>query len=232
MARKTIREILSGCDYVTKKKVANNTVEWTDAAGNTYLRLHETDIITRKKNGDVILSSGGWKTNLTKERLNENGYRISSYKKQWVLPIGGKEYVFEDGITIHADGRVTGAGIAGDPRDKVLRQKIAKYADGYAEQLLLGKIGEPSGDCFICMTDLRETDHLTSHMKEKYYVPTLLLKALKEFGASIAMNATVVALMQGGTCSDGGYFNDERLIVEEVSKYLRRYLLRRFGMPE
>ena len=63
-----------------KRKLGNNTVLVTDHAPTSYaVRYHSTDIVTYRKDGSIVLSSGGWRTSTTKERINEYipFYRLS-----------------------------------------------------------------------------------------------------------------------------------------------------------
>ena len=48
----------------------DNTTVTVDSEGNTDVRLHNNLIATISNNGDVKLSSCGWKTTTTKSRLN------------------------------------------------------------------------------------------------------------------------------------------------------------------
>lgn len=57
---------------IVKSKIVRNNTRLTEYEdGRRTLRLHATDIITWKPDGKMILTSGGWRTHTTKERLNE-----------------------------------------------------------------------------------------------------------------------------------------------------------------
>lgn len=96
-------------DYVMAKqelrgrdshKVGNNT--YLKRRGNDIALLyHNTDVITWKPNGDIILDSGGWHTPSTKNRINWYGNLIYQHKYQWLL-CGTTDSEFYDGIVIHA----------------------------------------------------------------------------------------------------------------------------------
>lgn len=110
----TYADVLQKLDGRQSRKVANNTYlivrECPDAeihqtlqrsatpcgtCGSTQvikpivgLRLHNTYILTWYANGLVTLDSGGWKTSVTKARLNAwlpNNYRVWSSKHEWFL---------------------------------------------------------------------------------------------------------------------------------------------------
>lgn len=71
-----------------------------------------------------------------------------------------------------------------------LRRRIRKYAEAYTTALKAGKVPKPgAGDCFFCQ--LRSQDgktmgeafndpgHIREHIRERYYVPSLLLRAVE-----------------------------------------------------
>ena len=91
---------------------------------------------------------------------------------------------------------------------KKMKARIAKYIDGYIGELVKGTLPMPGGgDCWYCalsqdggrtpMGDNMPTlypdgtvrnqpshGHLDEHMKDRYYVPTLAVNALRETGLS------------------------------------------------
>lgn len=186
--------------------------------GNTYLQrrdadtiavlYHSTDIITFHSDGRTVLQSGGWRTSTTKERMSSYGpVNVSQSKGIWYCSDyrqgakdGGVTF-YADGITFHSDGKVTGQG--NDPKAETkLRGQVQKFARKYVEALRAGKIPPPSsGDCWYC--SMRETgtrkplgecfsdrDHILSHLKENYFVPSMLYRAL-ELRASMAERDSV-----------------------------------------
>jgi hypothetical protein len=48
-------------DATTHKRVANNTVRYDRANGDTVWRLHNTDVVTKHADGSFTLNSGGWR---------------------------------------------------------------------------------------------------------------------------------------------------------------------------
>lgn len=69
----------------------------------------------------------------------------------------------------------------------IIKQNIAKFAAKFASNAMKGKIPAPGpGDCWYCvMVDkdgkpIGGSDHLRSHIKESYLVPSLLVHAAKE----------------------------------------------------
>lgn len=101
--RVTKKEMLESMLGVKEaKQIKNNTLQVVYKNGNIAIRLHRTDIVTTKPNGNTILNSNGYRTNVTKDRLNE-------FSKFWIRQVNRKWYVhvtnesegilFYDGIT-------------------------------------------------------------------------------------------------------------------------------------
>lgn len=111
---RTKGNILEGAAYVGKpKKTANNTWRWQDAEGNTYWRLHRTDVVTRLANGTFVLTSGGWQTSTTRDRINQYSPAcLYQTNGEWYLasrlPDGAIDwntrYPFQDGMAIDEHG--------------------------------------------------------------------------------------------------------------------------------
>ncbi len=238
--REVVNELTCCEDHKPEvKKLGNNTFEVTYPNGNRAIRYHHTDVITYHPNGDIVLNTDGYLTSTTKERmgyLNDRGYHISQVNKIWYLVNRStkKEWTFKDGITIHADGTVTGNGI--DPKELLnLDKQIKKYIEGYIKALFDGKIGKPGpGDCWGClMKDITTgkpvmgTDHLLSHFEEKYCVPSLLMNAIETFPVLIAAKSSIGYYLKfhDQECKT---FDDIAKI--QVKSSLRRYLRRQLGM--
>ncbi len=176
-----------------ERKVGNNTTLRRDSDGGYVIRYHSTDIIMVREKS-VTLETRGWQTSTTKLRLNAilpRDYSITQADSLWTLhKRPGESFAFADGITLHANGKVTGAGKATPEAMRKLKRRIAKYATGFAEEMATGKVPAPSrGDCLFCMLRTttgdslgeaqKDTSHLDSHIDECYYVPSLLVNAAK-----------------------------------------------------
>jgi hypothetical protein len=74
--------------------------------GDKTIRLYATDILQVKGN-KIILSSGGYKTNTTKTRINQFlpvGIRIYQKNREWFIDNGAYHFKFFDGIKITKEG--------------------------------------------------------------------------------------------------------------------------------
>ncbi len=69
------------------------------------VKLYSTEIV-KLNSREVILNSGGWSTNTTKNRINqsltENGINMSVYQdnRQWFIRYNNEDIEFVDGICI------------------------------------------------------------------------------------------------------------------------------------
>jgi hypothetical protein len=150
-----------------------------------------TVVVEIREDGTYRLDTGGWRTVTTKERINYYApVRMYQRNHVWYLKDG---VPFSDGIIVDKRGRVKSA-----PNAKQVKQiarihkQIAKYVDGYAKAIEAKTLAEPSGgDCWFCVglvTDARtgaksaDNGHLMNHVHENYYVPSLLVNALRAKG--------------------------------------------------
>ena len=112
-----------------------------------------------------------------------------------------------------------------------------KYVDGFIEALLNCEIKAPSsGDCWYCLLkdkegktlgDLGNSDHIINHFKEKYYVPSLLVNATKEFSVSLIVESMLHELViKNNTTIKYENFIDifKRQVKKSLTKYLKRQL--------
>ena len=71
------------------KKVAHETLQFKNDNGDTVIRYHDTNILTFKKDSEVIeLDNGGYETVTTKKRLNQylpNRYYVKQANYQWYV---------------------------------------------------------------------------------------------------------------------------------------------------
>lgn len=114
------------------RKLENNTyLERRDLDSTIAVRLHSTDVITFHSDGRVVLDSGGWWTVTTRDRINRympDGWCVWSERGQWLL---GHSYsnpicMFEDGVTIHPSGEVTGGWSVAEWREKLRQSDNAR----------------------------------------------------------------------------------------------------------
>lgn len=220
------------------------------------VRLHATDVLTFHADGRVVYDSGGWRTVTTKARMNAYGPgRVWTERGTWYFTRNGSAApcVYADGLTVRG-ARVTHAGKKEAPtRELKLRKRVARYVQGYMTALHAGKVPAPgAGDCLYCAMTVaapspdagkalgevtRDASHIRSHIAERYYVPALLVRALKAMGASQSMWWYL------GSFWDEAMPEAERMKERmkhrasweaferpRVAKALRRYMLRELGL--
>jgi len=238
------------------RKVGNNTYLQRRGENIIAVRLHKTDILMLHPNGDVHLNSGGWRTVTTKARMNEfllRGYFVSQTRGQWYL----NDVPYRDGMSITGKGDVVNGGCKTEVADQAkLRRKVFRFAGEFVDALRENKISLPNnGDCWFCA--LRTEDggtlgeksdrgkqyeghHITEHIKQKYFVPSLIHRALEVMGGSIAMKDLTMAhmMLSEGREADSAGTKAETAIrafssewtYTGIKRMLARYMLRQLGM--
>lgn len=211
---------------------------------NIVVRHHATDIVTYMPTGDIVLTTGGWMSRTTKDRLNDySPAYVFSDKGLWILVYRDREYGYSDGITLHPDGTVSGSN-QNQSSLRRLRARIVRYSQKFSAALVERKVPRPSmADCLFCSyyaietgaplgETVRDTEHLLSHIDEGYYVPSLLTRALKLHPIS-PIAQTVLAELWGYCAPDDVLSNDPGLLSltrQQVCRSIRRYLLREFKL--
>ena len=189
----TKREIMEGVEATKSKVVANNTVEYTKPNSTKVIRLHHTDILEFPPRGGVVFNSGGWKTVTTRARMNEfqSECTIIQDKGLWYLAMPLHTWdkdswtPFFDGIKVK-NGKIVKPRRLAYKKEEFLLKQINVYC---AKMKKMDELPLPMlGDCFNCSfqtrggNDLGSTDHLKSHLKEKYIHGSLIWNAMKWAG--------------------------------------------------
>ena len=205
------------------KKVGNNT--YLKKRGEYIaVMLHETDVVTFKPDGSIVLDSGGWKTRTTKDRINNylpDYFYLYQEKSEWYLRNREKQktVIFADGLIIGRKGGLTGEGNEGEVKRKArLRKSVSRFCKGFISEFKKGNIPEPSGgDCWMCGMTPGDGGHIISHIEEKYYVPSLLVNAISQYGAPIANYILHDYWVDGKTESDWDF---EWFLYRPLRKYV------------
>jgi hypothetical protein len=232
----------------TSRKLGNNTYLLRQG-GDIAVKLHGTNVLTFKPDGSVVYDTGGWRTNTTRDRMNNHGadgFYIWQDKGIWSLGRAkGPRKLYEDGIIVTKRGRMIGGGNIRATKAAIKRKKqIDGYCKAFALALVDGKVGAPSGgDCWYCRLvttgaegkivqtlgdSFGSHDHLLTHIKEGCFVPSLLQHAIEDEWAPVSIIVkSCIADIWNGKPSEGGLRN---LIIPQVTKALRKYIKHRLGM--
>lgn len=208
------------------RKLANNTVA-IRRGGGIAVRLHKTDVLTFHDDRETVTyDTGGWLTVTTKSRFNDFGpdrWNVWADSGTWTLygPVGWKFRYF-DGMRINPDRQTLENESDGpdfdslDRRNVQTRKLITGYVKGLTDDVVAQLLTENGrGDCLYCqMSSPFGSDHLESHLRERYFMPNLLLNAYRS--AHYAQPETVLYL-------DGS--NNPKRVRVVVGKYLRSELL-------
>lgn len=104
---------LGNRDYRT---CGNNTGVLRQSDGSIAVVLHRTPVVTFHRDGTARLTTGGWRSVTTKERLNRvlrpHGFNVYAKRGEWRLsvpesyglsPLAGQDIDFYDGMTVCLD---------------------------------------------------------------------------------------------------------------------------------
>ena len=191
------------------KPIARNTRLLLDAIFNDtddfLVKYHNTIILRIHRDGTYTYNNGEFYTMSTKERLNTFG-PLSIYQEQGVWYIGQwhtaneERVTYFNGMKVNSKGKIlnrTKEILSIPAKSKKFTKLVSAYIRGFVEDIKKNGLAKPnSGDCWACLTMPKNGfkvggivenepmgfDHYLSHFEEKYYVPSLLFKAMIEKG--------------------------------------------------
>lgn len=211
------------------RKVANNTY-LVRRGEKIAVQLHATDVVTFHPDGSFTLSTGGWDTVTTRDRITTySPARLHARKGETHVTVKGREYRMHDGITFGPRGGCRNplpVRVAKKvDRDKAAKAKrIENYIDGWIETLVTGQMPMPShADCWYCTGFLSGSDdHLSLHMSERYYVPSLIVAAAadKGYGNPVLVARYVLRIEP----AENGTLDGSRTDLTATRRLLRTYL--------
>lgn len=115
------------------KGTARNVVTLADDGSRLFI-YHSTVIVRKYTDGRVVLDSGGYHTNTTKNAMNQAAYQygmgfsVSQRKGDWFVRWGEQEISFTDGMTLHTDA--TRRAAERKALDEITFTKIAHDSNG------------------------------------------------------------------------------------------------------
>lgn len=122
------------------------------------------------------------------------------------------------------------------------RRHVQKFAADYISALYNHEIPAPgAGDCFYCQLkdskgntmgeSFNDRDHLISHMskEERYFVPSLLARAMDVMPTSHAMKWAVAEFWYPEQMGNKLTFSGGSYMRKSLQKILSRYILRQIG---
>lgn len=179
------------------KKLSTNC--WLRKEENEFcIHLYNTNIVRISTDNVFTLDNGGWTTPTTRRYIeNYSGINITQYNKVWyIMPKekGNREEFF-NGIKVNEKGKVlnpksTKALKEVERKRKILDKLIKRYVNGFKELVNNGELQAPNGgDCWYCLMQTKDgkslgdatnnDSHIINHLREQYYVPSLLFNAIK-----------------------------------------------------
>lgn len=208
-----------------RRKVANNT--YLERRGDDIaLRLHDTDIVVYRANGDITLDSGGWRTYTTKDRMNTYGpfKWVSQDKGVWyVCTSDAERYRYDDGITLHPDGTVTGfvpdqKARNDDKRAKDVRRRVKVFVDSITADEVVRALEDMGGDCLFCRMG-HPSGCIDDHLHSRYFHGSMLVNAVrsKHYGSPDFVLSMMYHDAKAGRVSDW--------LKQDLGGYLRKQML-------
>lgn len=226
--RQTKAQIMADVEeYTSAKFVDRNTVRYERPDGCTVIRLHNTDILTFE-NGGIVFNSGGWRTPTTLGRMNafQESVEIWGENRVWYA----KARCHQDGKTVFADGMrydsktgtLTSNGKIPSPK---LIKDIRDFAKRCVEAMPLDM--PSSEDCWYCYFKWgTDNDHLLSHVRERYVVPSLIWTILKDKGCDPQGQGCVpfIIAFQQGEDGDGIRQSLSASLMPQMGRWIYDYM--------
>jgi len=204
----------------SRRKLTHNTYLVRRSDDTIAVLLHETDIVTFQRSGDVMLDSGGWLTPVTKDRMNRYcDAMVGSTKGVWHVTWGSTDHGFADGMVLHPDGSVSGGGDlrAAAKANAERNAAIATFVGGITPERIVKAFTNMGGDCLYCQWETT-TDCAATHVEEDYFHGHLAYRAIKAKGfpnPDLIMSVVLSEARRGHV---------DRLLTDSLRRYLRNAL--------
>ncbi len=111
-----------------------------------------------------------------------------------------------------------------------LKKDVNKYIKGYMQKLTNRELNKPSeGDCWYCtmLKEVKDNNHIKMHIKESYYVPSLILNAIDKYPISIIANSVLGYYFK---CVDTDVSSLIDIANREIESSLKRYLYKELNL--
>jgi hypothetical protein len=93
------------------RKVGNNTYAEILPNKSVGIKLHNTYVVKIDTDNDYTLSTGGWYTSTTKDRINSYcPFKVFQKNHDWWVRINNQNVPFYSGMVISSDGEVLSTG--------------------------------------------------------------------------------------------------------------------------
>lgn len=177
------------------KLASATTLHWTPkeagAPAQFRVKFHDTDIVTIREDGSYTVTTGGYFTMITRQRIEEySPVRFEVDKGLWSY----KGMVFDGKLNWASENRwgVHGGLLEREKAQKIntkFVREVRDFANRTAQKFIDKALPDPAGDCFICRAmqpigsgkrDLSGCGHLWAHLAERYHQRQLLWVAILE----------------------------------------------------
>lgn len=229
---KNYNEAINILNGRTSRKLGNNTYLELNDDKSIGVRLHDTQVVVFYSKY-AQLFTGGWLTQTTKDRINNYSPNYISQKNSiWYMSDGS---LFYEGIKVDYQGKIKKPKLPAkvESKTKKIKADIKRYAELVVKELETGKLELPSGgDCWFCYlttTDnktfgesMKNHEHLITHIKESYIVPSLVWNAVKEAGYRYP--EIIIGYFENGKPANPKYAHTQG-VYRSVVKFMQKRLL-------
>lgn len=220
---------------VPMRVLANNTRGVRNDDDSIGVVLHQTEVLRFHPDGTVTINTGGWATATTKDRINAflpAPLQVVSDKGQWYVRNYRQDarVLFYDGMVVDPDSPdiVVEQGARDSKRAEKIAEgnvKMNRLIDSFlarhlTPENLVRVMENTGGDCWTCKGMLGEVDrdHLFDHLREGYFMGSMVLNAISHKGYR---NPGFIYESILRSAEDGDLSDSKRLL----RTYLRHHLL-------
>jgi hypothetical protein len=178
-----------------KRRLQYKTWIWRESEEETiHLQLFETDILTFKPDGNIILNNGGHPTRTTHSRFREYlgcypwGHSLEPHGDRVLVlcPPSGKGRPWKNGAEFTRDFERTDLTQMNREDAWLIIGEVHRYAIAYMRRLVFHGLPNPHDrECRFCREGEAEEEdlHLLGHIRSGEFAPRLVVNAMMTFGS-------------------------------------------------
>ena len=169
-----------------RRKVAGNTYAVRDTLHSIQIVLYETPILTFHTTGEITVTSGGFRTKTTYERIASflpHGIPLWQKRNRWYVA----GYRFFDGMQVKREGQEvillnpdTRVGER-DHVDEIVEKHVHKLIKTLTAERLSELAYQYEEGCTACEDGDLSRDHLLTHLDNQTLTPWLLTEAYNRY---------------------------------------------------
>ncbi len=156
-----------------KGKVAGRTFASRRDNGAIDVKLYDTTIVSYRRDGVIVLNSGGFRTQTTQSMIRmllPPGWKMWTDKGAWFIqsPVQGERVAFKDGMMLLPSGMCDKYDTVDDATQ--FTKDVSRYVRGYIKALFDGQIPQPFAEL--------DTKKIREYVRTSHFFPGLITEAL------------------------------------------------------